>query len=231
MALLAKAKLYRQDWGGALALCETIINSGNYALLSSFSNNFKVAGENGKESLFEIQASLGQNGVPDNGHEYGVEQGVRGSGDWDLGWGWNTPTPELAASFESQDQRREATILYSGQDDGYGKTVPSFPTVPRLYWNKKVYPEPSMQAYTGRRQNSWLNHVIIRYADVLLMAAEAANETGAIAKATNYINQIRNRAGLGNTTATTQVAMRAAVKQERKVELAMEGGAYNGGVS
>lgn len=223
MALLAKAKLYRQDWGGALALCETIINSGNYALLSNYSNNFKVAGENGKESLFEIQASLGQNGVPDNGHEYGVEQGVRGSGDWDLGWGWNTPTPELAASYESQDQRRAATILYSGQDDGYGKTVPAFPVVPRMYWNKKVYPEPSMQAYTGRRQNSWLNHVIIRYADVLLMAAEAANETGAIAKATDYVNQIRNRAGLGNTTATTQVAMRAAIKQERKVELAMEG--------
>ena len=205
MALLAKAKLYRQDWGTALTLCETIINSGNYALLSDFSTNFKVAGENGKESLFEIQASLGANGVPDNGHEYGVEQGVRGSGDWDLGWGWNTPTPELVASFETGDARKNATVLFSGQNDGYGKTVPAYPSVvPRAFWNKKVYPEPSMQAYTGRRQNSWLNHVIIRYADVILMAAEAANEIGGpanLAKATDYVNRIRNRAGLGNTTA------------------------------
>ena len=223
MSLLAKAKLYRQDWSGALALCEQVINSGSYALQSNFSNNFKVAGENGKESIFEIQASVGQNGVPDNGHEYGVEQGVRGSGDWDLGWGWNTPTPELVNSFEAGDSRKNATVLFSGQDDGYGKTVPAFPIIPRLYWNKKVYPEPSMQAYTGRRSNNWLNHVVIRYADVLLMAAEAANETGASAKATGYVNQIRNRAGLGSITFASQVQMRAAVKQERKVELAMEG--------
>jgi len=223
MALLAKAKLYRQSWAAALALCETIITSGNYSLLSSYSNNFKVAGENGKESLFEIQASVGANGVPNNGHEYALEQGVRGSGSWDLGWGWNTPTPELEASFEAQDQRRTATILYSGQDDGYGKTVPAFPIVPRLYWNKKVYPEPAMQAYTGRRSNTWLNHVLIRYADVLLMAAEAANETGAFAKAAGYTNQVRSRAGLGNSSATDQATLRAAIKQERKVEFAMEG--------
>lgn len=226
MALLAKAKLYRQDWAGSLALTKQIINSGNYALNPSFSTNFKVAGENGKESLFEIQASLGANGVPDNGHEYGVEQGVRGAGEWDLGWGWNTPTQNLVSSFEAGDARKDATILFSGQDDGYGKTVPSFPTVPRLYWNKKVYPEPAMQTYTGRRQNSWLNHVLIRYADVLLMAAEAANEVGGAgnqADAVKWLNQIRNRAGLANVTFTTQAQFRAAVKQERKVELAMEG--------
>ena len=78
-----------------------------------------------------------------------------------------------------------STILYSGQDDGYGKTVPAYPVVPRLYWNKKVYPEPSMQAYTGSRQNKWIDHILIRYADVLLIAAEAANELGGTANITN----------------------------------------------
>lgn len=226
MSLLAKAKLYRNDYAGALALAQQVINSGNFGLLSSYSNVFKVAGENSKEALFSIQADLGANGTPDNSHEYGVEQGVRGSGDWDLGWGWNTPTASQEASYEAGDARKGATILYSGQDDGYGKTVPAYPTVPRLYWNKKVYPEPSMQAYTGSRQNKWIDHILIRYADVLLIAAEAANELGGsanITNATTWTNLIRNRAGLANATYTSQAQFRAVIKQERRSEFAMEG--------
>ncbi|MBK6938335.1 MAG: RagB/SusD family nutrient uptake outer membrane protein [Chitinophagaceae bacterium] len=227
MAFAAKAKLYRQDWAGALALCQQIISSTKYELLTNYKSNFLVEGENGKESLFEIQANVGPNGVPDNGYEYGVEQGVRGSGTWDLGWGWNTPEPGQEASYESGDARRSATILYSGQDDGYGKTVPAYPAVlPRAYWNKKVYPEPSMQTLTGRRQNSWLNHVLLRYADVVLMAAEAANELGGATNQTNattWVNLIRSRAGLGSISFTSQAQMRVAIKQERRSEFAMEG--------
>lgn len=227
MAYAAKAKLYRQDWAGALALCQQIISSTKYELLPNYKSNFLVEGENGKESLFEIQANVGPNGVPDNGYEYGVEQGVRGSGAWDLGWGWNTPEPGQEASYESGDVRRSATILYSGQDDGYGKTVPAYPAIlPRAYWNKKVYPEPSMQTLTGRRQNSWINHVMMRYADVILMAAEAANELGGATNQTNataWVNAIRSRAGLGSISFTSQAQMRAAIKQERRSEFAMEG--------
>lgn len=227
MAFAAKAKLYRQDWAGALALCQQIISSTKYELLPNYKSNFLVEGENGKESLFEIQANVGPNGVPDNGYEYGVEQGVRGSGTWDLGWGWNTPEPGQEASYESGDVRRSATILYSGQDDGYGKTVPDYPAIlPRAYWNKKVYPEPSMQTLTGRRQNSWINHVMMRYADVILMAAEAANELGGATNQTNattWVNAIRSRAGLGSISFTSQAQMRAAIKQERRSEFAMEG--------
>ncbi len=223
MALQAKAMLYRKNWGGALSLCQQIISSGNYQLLSSYSTNFKVAGENGKESLFEIQADLGANGVPYNGHEFGVEQGVRGSGDWDLGWGWNVPEIGQEASYETGDARRAATILYSGQDDGYGKTVPAFPTVPRYFWNKKVYPEPSMQTFTGKKKNEWLNHVLIRYADVLLMAAEAANELSNQASAITWTNLVRSRAGLPNLTFSTQAQLRDDIKKERRSEFAMEG--------
>lgn len=227
MALAAKAKLYRQDWAGALALCQQIITSNRYDLLTNYRSNFLVEGENGKESLFEIQAHVGPNGVPNNGYEFGVEQGVRGSGVWDLGWGWNVPEPGQESSYESGDARKSATILYSGQDDGYGKTLPAYPSVlPRAYWNKKVYPEPLMQASTGRRQNSWLNHILIRYADVLLMAAEAANELGGAtnqANATTWVNKIRSRAGLGTISFASQAQMRAAIKQERRSEFAMEG--------
>jgi len=226
LALAGKTKMYRNDWAGALGLLQQVINSGKYELLNDYSNLFKVAGENSKESLFEIQAYVGPNGVPNSGHEFGVEQGVRGSGVWDLGWGWNVPEPGQEASYASGDKRKTATILYSGQDDGYGKTVPSFPTVPRLYWNKKVYPEPSMQTLTGRRQNNWLNHILLRYADVLLLAAEAANESGGTANENNavtWVNMVRSRAGLPNISFTTKAAMRDIIKQERRSELAMEG--------
>ncbi len=226
MGLLAKAKIYRKDYAGALALCQTIINSGKYSLLSNYSTLFKVAGENSSESLFEVQADLGANGIPDNSYEYGVEQGVRGSGDWDLGWGWNAPTQNLVDAYEAGDARKGATILYSGQDDGYGKTVPAYPTVPRKYWNKKVYPEPSMQTFTGSRQNKWINHILLRYSDILLLAAEAANELGGAsnqADALKWVNQIRARAGLSAISFTSQAQLRAAIKQERRVELAMEG--------
>ncbi len=221
----AKTMLYRQNWGGALGLCNQIISSGNHSLYSDYFKLFTEAGENSKESLFEIQAYIGPNGQPDFWYYYGIAQGVRGSGEWDLGWGWNTPTQTLVDSYEPNDSRKNATILFSGQSDGvYGRVLPPFPSIPRLYWNKKVYPEPAMQASTGKRQAGWVNQRVLRYADVLLMAAEAANETGAGATtALGWVNQIRNRAGLPNIAFVSQAQMRAAIKKERRSEFGMEG--------
>lgn len=65
-------------------------------------------------------------------------------------------------------------------------------------------------------------HKFIRYADVLLIAAEAANELGQTATATGYLNKVRIRAGLANTTASNQMDIRNAIKHERRVEFAME---------
>ncbi|MBL7744085.1 MAG: RagB/SusD family nutrient uptake outer membrane protein [Chitinophagaceae bacterium] len=226
MALHAKAKLYRQDWAGALALCQQIINSGKYGLNPGYATNFLVAGENSKESLLEVQAANDKSSVATTGYEWGVEQGVRGAGQWDLGWGWNTPTDNLVNAYAANDKRKAATVLFSGQDDGYGKLVPDYPTIPRLYWNKKVYPEPSMQEATGVRQNRWINHSLIRYSDVLLMAAEAANEVGGSINETNattWVNMIRSRAGLTDVAFSTKAQMRTAIKQERRFEFAMEG--------
>lgn len=231
MALAAKTKLYRQDWNGALTLCKQIINSGNFSLYNDYFKLFTEAGENSSESLFEIQAYIGPNGTNNLFSWYGIAQGVRGAGDWDLGWGWNTPTQTLVDSYESGDPRKDATILYSGQSDGvYGRVLPPFPTIPRLYWNKKVYAEPAMQASTGSRQAGWVNQRELRYADVLLMAAEAANELGGSnsADAIKWINMVRKRAR-GNASAlpdlvfSSQAQLRADIKKERRAELAMEG--------
>ncbi|RYZ44466.1 MAG: RagB/SusD family nutrient uptake outer membrane protein, partial [Chitinophagaceae bacterium] len=199
-SLAAKTKLYRQDWATALALTQQVIASSQYTLEPDFAKIWTNAGENGVESIFEIQAHMGANRTDDYTNNFARAQGVRGAGDWDLGWGWNTPTQNLVDAFPAGDKRKDATILYSGQNDGYGRVLPAYPTIPRRYWNKKVHPEPSMQTYTGERQAAWVNQRVLRYADVLLMAAEAANEVGGAANETLAAERTPAGAGAGRRT-------------------------------
>lgn len=234
-AMHAKVLLYRQQWGQALALCKDVIASNRYSLVPNYYSIFKVAGELNAESIFEIQASK----VAQDGDTYwsrlGQSQGVRGSGTWDLGWGWNTPTANLVASYEAGDKRKDATILYSNQFDGgestggYGQTVPNYTNA--LYWNKKVYNKYSDYIAAGQgtpgneAQNTWINQRVLRFSDVLLMGAEAANELGGQANqdsAVKWVNMIRTRAGLGNISFVDQATMRTAIKKERRAEFAME---------
>ncbi|WP_153798270.1 RagB/SusD family nutrient uptake outer membrane protein [Foetidibacter luteolus] len=236
MTLHAKSLLYRQRWADALALCNAVINSGKYGLETDYFYIFSENGENGNESIFEIQATLaaGDGGVGALWNFAG-SQGTRGSGEWNLGWGWNAPTEELVNSYETGDPRKNATVLFSGQSDGiYGKTLPAYNAndFPQPYWNKKIYTNPTMREATGDQSGGWVNHRILRYADVLLMAAEASNELGDVATAVKWINVIRDRARKSNggnssvlpdVTAGSQADMRAIIQKERHVELAMEG--------
>jgi len=230
--LLAKGMLYRQNWSGALAKCEEIINSNQYSLLSNYVNFFKESGENSSESILEVQMYENSNGSVYYGNSHNQVQGVRGSGDWDLGWGFNVPTAALESSYEAGDPRKNATILYSGQPDGiYGRTVPGFPPLAQPYWNKKVYTDIARQQATGDRFSWWLNIRLMRYADVILMAAEAANEVGGVpntTKALQWLEMIRARARGGGavlpaiTAPITQAALRTAIKKERRAEFGME---------
>eukprot|EP01012_Entosiphon_sulcatum_P051247 TRINITY_DN70383_c0_g1_i1.p1 TRINITY_DN70383_c0_g1~~TRINITY_DN70383_c0_g1_i1.p1 ORF type:complete len:186 (-),score=7.40 TRINITY_DN70383_c0_g1_i1:39-596(-) len=101
-----------------------------------------------------------------------------------------------------------------------------------LIGTKKIYTNPVVRASSGDQSGAWVNHRILRYADVLLMAAEAANESGDLPTAKKWVDTIRYRARTsagGNetylppVTASTQAAMRTAIQQERHVEFAMEG--------
>lgn len=236
-ALHAKTYLYRQNWAQALALCQQVIGSTTYSLNSSYYGIFKDAGENSGESIFEIQAYVSPNGSIDQGCGFATCMGVRAATatGWNLGWGWNTPTDNLVNAFEAGDVRKGSTILFSGQSDdpstgGYGRVLPNsiFDPVPgplpRKYWNKKIYADPAYRASTGFSDNPrWINKRIIRYADVLLMAAEASNELGQGATGISWLNQVRTRAGLSGRTYTTQAQMRADIKHERRVEFGVEG--------
>lgn len=251
--LWAQTYLQRQNWGQVVTLCNQVIASGQYSLTSNFVDIWKDglngAGKNGPESIFEEQSWITQGGATYYGTQWGTSQNVRQGGastDWNLGWGWNAPTDKLVADWDNTDPRKAATILYSGQYDGgsatggYGATLPGFnpgTLLDQKYWNKKVYSDPQMRAFTGEIGNSggadWINHRILRYADVLLMLAEASNETGDGATAEAMLEMVRARARGGNNAVLPHIAfvsqsqMRTAIKNERRWEFAMEGYRFN----
>lgn len=211
---LAKLALYQGNWTEALSYAEEVINSGIYSLNPNYDKLFFDESDNGRESIWEIQfARIGGVNYSNN---YWESQGIRGAGTWDLGWGFNVPTTNLINAYEAGDKRKAATILEEGTNDGFGNTLPT--GLAQKYWNKKAYSVPSRRTAEGENKNHWTNIKIMRYADVLLIASEAAFQSGNAGKATTYLNMIRTRAGLGNITATL-----AAIKQERRVEFGMEG--------
>ena len=237
-SLHAKTLMYRQQWGQALSLLESVIGSGQYSLLSNYSNVFKTVGENSAESIYEIQAYKGPGGVPDFYTFYATAQGVRGSdaSGWNMGWGWNTPTANLVNAYEPNDPRLKRSILFAGQSDdpaygGYGRTLAPYPAVvARPYYNKKTYADPAEQASTNDPNgNGAYNQRILRYGDIILLAAEAANETGNGPRAETLLEMIRARAREGQAGVlpkviyANQAQMRAAIKHERRIELAGEG--------
>lgn len=227
LAVQTKTFMARKKYSEALSAAKNIISSGVYKLADDYAKIFTEAGENNTESVFEIQALY--DGVQNYGVTYASRQGVRGSGEWDLGWGWNIPHQRLIDAFESGDPRLAATVLYSGQDDGYGNVLPS--NLDRSYWNKKVYTDPALRIKYGSRFGEWFNVRIIRYADVLLLAAEAANELGGeenVNSALAWLEEVRARARQSNVqilpevTTRDQEELRQAIRHERQVELGME---------
>lgn len=209
-ALLAKVALYQKKWQQVIDHCDQVTG---YSLTPNFQDIYKVSGENNAESIFEIQGKGGpsQPGI----QQYSQVQGARGAGGW--GWGFNTPSQSLVDAFnaEGDTERRDATIIIKPTTLYDGRVVPA--TVENNYYNYKAY----SSAFTGDNDSD-ANIRYLRYSEVLLMKAEAMNELGQTANAAIFLNQVRNRAGLANTTAVSQSDMRTAIYKERRLELAME---------
>lgn len=233
--LLAKVYITQKKWAQAMAAANVVITSGAYNLSTPYDKIFREEGENSKESVFEVQATANAQTPTANGVQYAQIMGVRGSGIWDLGWGWNTPSTYLEAAYEPNDPRKNRTILYTSTSTTtyqtiYGENLPT--GLPNPRYNNKVYTNPALRASIGHRFGYWMNIRILRYADVVLMYAEAANEVGGdanITAARNAVNSVRARARTGapvgtlpDLTTTDQDALRTAIRQERRVELGME---------
>ena len=215
-----------------------VINKGLYNLKTPYNEIFTDDGENSGGSIFELQctatAALPQSEVI--GSQFCEVQGIRGAGQWDLGWGWHMATQFMADAYEAGDPRKNATLLYFRKSDDepitpentnepYGES----PVSPAMgaYFNKKAYTDPALRKeYTNK--GFWVNIRLIRYSDVVLMAAEAANEKNIPGEAIDYLEMVRARARGSNTnilpkvTTTDQGELREAIRHERRVELGLE---------
>lgn len=218
-ALLARVYLFEKKFDEAAKASLAVINSGLYGLEPNFEDANSVNGENGIESVFEVGALASTSG---GGNQFANTQGVRGTPN--RGWGFNRPSLDLRAAFESGDPRKAATIIELGEVlDGVlivgdGQTPDVAPDGTIESYNQKIW-TPGDNTIS-----QWShNFRIIRYADVLLMAAEALNETGKASEALTYLNQVRDRVNMPQITTTDQGQLRTVIYHERRVELAMEG--------
>ncbi len=231
-ALLAKVYLFQGDFANAEKYALEVINSGQYSLMPVFNDANSKAGEFGAESVFEIGA-LGFEGLENGGNQYANVQGVRGTPN--RGWGFNRPSIDLMNAFEANDPRKEATILYLGEVidgitiAGDGQTENEIKdangnVIEIECYNQKVW-TPGNNVPTQFDHNRRL----IRYADVLLIAAEASNQNNKAAQALTYVNMVRARARgvnagiLADLSVTDKTTLNDLILKERRVELALEG--------
>ncbi len=231
-ALLAKVYLFQKNYTDAETNLLEVINSPthHYGLEPIFTDANSEAGEHGVESVFEIGA-LGVEADP--GNQYANVQGVRGTPN--RGWGFNRPSMDLRDNvFEDDDPRWSGTIIELG-DIIDGIEIIGDGTTPDVTmegdsiievecYNRKVWTNGNnVPTQFGH------NRRILRYADVLLMAAEALNENNKPSEALIYLNMVRERAREGNTailpdiTTTNQNELRDIILMERRRELALEG--------
>lgn len=223
LALHAKVAMYQAKWTDVLALTNQVMTLG-YSLFPNYEQLFRIPNENNSESVFEIQAKYVPGKCDISNSQYSQVQGVRGSTGG--GWGFNVPTADLAASYEANDPRRDATIIFRGETTPEGDVIPA--TGDNPMYNQKSYVPFGL--YVECAEGSEQNVRVIRYADVLLMNAEAANETGNTTLALSSLNAVRARArGAGDpatvlppVTTTDKTALRLAIWKERRSELAME---------
>ena len=192
-ALLAKVYLYRQDYKNAEAYADSVISSGQYSLAPNYAHMFTLAGENNSGTIFSVECVATSSGK--GGSQYGQVQGVRGNPN--LGWGFDNPSMDLINSYNMGDPRQEATVLFVWEQTPDGTVVHKNPNMVDEHYNQKVYVPQS--AMVGGQGDNPANIRILRYADVLLIKAEAAYQNGETGTAQKYLNMVRQRARDGRT--------------------------------
>jgi hypothetical protein len=204
-------------------LCDEVTALGYDLSACSYESNFDATINNGPESIFEVQFSGNTEydfwGNNPQSSWLSTFMGPRNSDFVAGSYGWNQPTEEMVSQYEEGDLRKDLTIFYEGCPDFDGKTYKSSYSntgynVRKFLVAKSISPEYNTNP---------ANFVVYRYADVLLMKAEALNELGQTAQAAAPLNIVRHRAGLANYNSTSQAEMREKIIHERRIELAFEG--------
>jgi hypothetical protein len=222
LSLHAKVAMYQKKWSDVLNYTNQVMTLG-YTLFADYEQMFRTTHKNNSESIFEIQCALVPNNPDASNSQYSQVQGVDGSTGG--GWGFDVPSASLAAAYETGDPRRDATIIFRGETTPEGDAIPK--TGNSTMYNQKSYVPFSLYV-SGFNEGCQQNKIALRYADVLLMNAEANNELGNSAAALAPLEQVRARARGSNTTilpkvtTTVQADLRTAIYNERRVELALE---------
>lgn len=255
-AMLLKANLYRADYlrnagneteaqkyfAEAAKWGKEVIQSRQYSLWPNYIDNFRLANENGRESVFEIQYT--EEATSDYGGE-GYTRGTmttilqrsRSSAFGEAGWGYDRPTQNLYNEYEAGDARRDETILVPTDEQIETPAQEIYCGDRMLNRKYAMYNDGANGGIykLAHATRSPKNNIQIRYADVLLMYAEACCETGDLPSAKTALKEVRDRAGLSQFPYTAviqgqtvtfndnQEDLRKAIRHERRVELAMEG--------
>jgi starch-binding outer membrane protein, SusD/RagB family len=213
LGILSKVYLTQQDWGNARNAAFTVIESGNYGLWPDYTDNFKESKVNGIESVFEVQF---YSKVPAENSQMVISGLPVLPSVFPAGVGIMVPTTNLLESFDSGDYRVEATFFDHYWNYNFDPHIWKF-------WDQDAY-EPDETGQSGA------NFTLMRYAEVLLIFAEAENELyGPTTLAYNAINEVRERARNGDPnvlpdlSGLTQDDFRDAVLEERRHELVSEG--------
>ncbi len=198
-ALLGKVYLTQGKHQEAITMLSAVVSSGQHSLVTGTDKVFALTNENNAEIIFSVQFASGVNG---NTEGSTMQQQFSPSGFQSGAKGHNLPNLSLYK-------------LYSGTDTRRGNYVDT--TKQGVPYCKKYVANPANLADGGS------DFVVLRYADVLLMLAEAYNELGNTAAALSNLNAIRNRAGLSDFENTDQQALSAEIALERQLELIGEG--------
>ena len=232
-ALLGKAYLYQDKFSDAANVLDNLIQFGPYDLVDDYNTIFENAGENGIESVFEVQytdaegAGFGCLQCSEGNVAVGFN-GIRNYDGpvFDSGFSFNVPTQDVVDEFEAGDLRKDVAILdieawanTTGATYGTGYEHTG-------YFNRKYIARQGDANLGDQNLTNPNNYRAIRFADVLLMAAEAFNRSGIDdTKAQLYLNRVRERA-FGDTShnvPVTGTALTDAIYHERRVELVGEG--------
>lgn len=225
--LLAKVYLTLGRYQDCLDMCNEVERLG-YTLNPDYMDCFgaEPRNKNTAESLFEIQyLGLTRFGFWDDENQANWQStymGPRGTGWVGGGYGWNQPTQEFVNQYEPGDLRKDKTILYEGGPAFDGKQYRS--NMSNTGYNVRKFLVP-LSLSPDYNTNS-ASVIVLRYADVLLMKAEALNELQRTSEAVAPLFEVRKRAGLTDRSALEELdqdQMREKIIHERRIELAFEG--------
>lgn len=224
IALLGKVELYEKNFAEAAILFKKVIDSQEYMLNEDYGPQFNYGGDNTPESIFEVQFVTNSGGAWGNESEGGYFSGWEGTvqDGFNYGFGANQqPNQDFVDAFEVGDNRKDYIIVEDG-DDYFGTPFNGGNSTTGYGFRKYIIPA---ELETGGAADSGINQHIIRYADVLLMYAEAVNETsnGPNTDALDAINLVRERAGLNDlASGLSKQDFFDAIVHERRIELFME---------